>query len=125
MLIKVEAHVWYNLEHNTTRRNDYTTGESNFCRIFHFQNGIFDANFEDILKSEGLKIFKKQQRLQKKLCVRSKNGLYLPWLSSLVPPPEFDPSKKLILVKGLPKGTRPRKSCEIQGGGLNLTTTVM
>ena len=40
------------------------------------------------------------------------------------PPPEFDPSKKLILVKALPKGTCPRKSCEIQGGGLNLTTTV-
>ena len=44
----------------------------------------------------------------------------LPCLSSLVPTPEFDPSKKLILVKGLPK----TKSCEIQGWGLNLTTTV-
>ena len=31
-------------------------------------------------------------------------------------PPEFDLSKKLILVKGLPMGTRPRKSCESQGG---------
>ena len=49
--------------------------------------------------------------------------LNLPWLSSLVPP-EFDPSKKLILVKAPPKGTRLRKFCEIQEGGLNLRTTV-
>ena len=65
-----------------------------------------------------------------KVTVRTRNYfkyilVRLPWLSSLVSPfPEFDPSKKLILVKGLPKGTCPRKSCEIQGGGLNLTTTV-
>ena len=33
MFIRVQASDWYNLEHHTTRRNDYLTGESNFCRI--------------------------------------------------------------------------------------------
>ena len=33
------------------------------------------------------------------------------------PPPEFDLSKKLILVKAPPKGTCPRNLCEIPGGG--------
>ena len=32
-------------------------------------------------------------------------------------PPEFDLSKKLILVKAPPKGTCPRNLCEIPGGG--------
>ena len=40
----------------------------------------------------------------------------LPWLSSLVPPPEFDLSKKVILVTAPPKGTCPRNLCEIPGG---------
>ena len=39
------------------------------------------------------------------------------------PPPEFDLSKKFILVKVQPKETCPRNICEIPGG-LNLTTTV-
>ena len=40
MLIKVEANVWYILEHHTTRRNDYTTGESNFCQTWYSQQLI-------------------------------------------------------------------------------------
>ena len=47
----------------------------------------------------------------------------LPWLSTLDPFPEFDLSKKVILAKAPPKGTCPRKLCEIQGG-LKLATTV-
>ena len=33
MFIRVQANAWYNLEDHTTRRNNYTAGESNFCRI--------------------------------------------------------------------------------------------
>ena len=33
MFIRVQAYVWYNLEHHTTCGNDYTAGESNVCRI--------------------------------------------------------------------------------------------
>ena len=33
IFIRVQANVWYNLNHHTTRRNYSTTGESNFCPI--------------------------------------------------------------------------------------------
>ena len=48
---------------------------------------------------------------------RKKEKIFeLPWLSTLVPPPEFHLSKKLILVKAPPKKTCPRNLCEIPGG---------
>ena len=58
MLIRARANVWYNLEHHTVRRNDYTTRESNVCEFFGFQNPIFNASFGDILKIKDLQIFK-------------------------------------------------------------------
>ena len=33
MFSRVEGNYWYKLEHYTTGRNDYTGGESDFCRI--------------------------------------------------------------------------------------------
>ena len=66
-------------------------------------------------------------KLQKTLGAYLTPSFFVETLTVLVkfsPPPEFDLSKKLILVTAPPKGTCPRKSCEIQGGGLNLTTTV-
>ena len=70
MLIRARANVWYNLEHHTLRRNDYTTGESNFCEFFGFQNTIFNASFGDILKIKDLQIFKIQRPLEKKVYVQ-------------------------------------------------------
>ena len=32
-ILRIQEISGYNLEHHTTRRNDYTTGEINFCRI--------------------------------------------------------------------------------------------
>ena len=66
MFIKVRSNVWYYLEHHTVRRNDYTTGESNFCEFVGFQNPIFNASFGDILKIKDLQIFKIQRPLEKK-----------------------------------------------------------
>ena len=70
MFIRVRANVWYNLEYHTARRNDYTTRESNFCEFFGFQNPIFDASFDDILKIKDLQIFKIQRPLEKKVYVQ-------------------------------------------------------
>ena len=69
MFIRVQATFWYNLEHYTVRRNDYMTGESNFCEFFGFQNTIFNAIFGDILKIKDLQIFKIQRPLEKKVYV--------------------------------------------------------
>ena len=67
MFIRVRANVWYNfIEHHTARINDYTTGESNFCEFFGFQNTIFDASFGDILKIKDLQIFQIQRPPEKK-----------------------------------------------------------
>ena len=66
MFIRFQANVWYNLEHHTVRRNDYTTGESNVCEFFGFQNPMFNASFGDILKIKDLQIFKIQRPLEKK-----------------------------------------------------------
>ena len=55
---------------------------------------------------------------------RKVQWLLITVLDKFSPLPEFDLSKKLILVKAPPKETCPRKSCEIQGGGLNLSNTV-
>ena len=34
MFVRVSGNFWYKLEHHTTRRNDYTTGESDFGRFY-------------------------------------------------------------------------------------------
>ena len=34
MFVRVSENFWYKLEHHTTRRNDYTTGESDFGRFY-------------------------------------------------------------------------------------------
>ena len=34
MFVRVSGIFWYKLEHHTTRRNDYTSGESDFGRFY-------------------------------------------------------------------------------------------
>ena len=34
MFVRVSGNFWYKLEHHRTRRNDYTTGESDFGRFY-------------------------------------------------------------------------------------------
>ena len=37
MFVRVSVNVWYKLEYHTTRRNEYTTGESDFCRFYEIE----------------------------------------------------------------------------------------
>ena len=37
MFVRVSVNVWYKLEHHTTRRNEYTAGESDFCRFYEIE----------------------------------------------------------------------------------------
>ena len=34
MFVRVSGNFWYKLEHHTTRRNEYATGESDFGRFY-------------------------------------------------------------------------------------------
>ena len=39
MFVRVSGNFWHKLEHHTTRRNDYTSGESDFGR-FHENEAV-------------------------------------------------------------------------------------
>ncbi len=51
MFIRVLGNFWYKLEHLTTRRYDYTTEESDFCR---FQENDTPWNSETLSSEENI-----------------------------------------------------------------------